>query len=112
MASIVLVADALRSLNNGALSGAYASLGTAFGHSMRIIKLTNNTDGDLIISFGNDIDNEFLPAASFLLLDIATNHKLPDGALYFEQGTIVKVKESTATSTGDVYLSCYYARGQ
>ena len=109
--SIVRV-DALRSVSYSSITSSYTTLGGSFSHETRIIKLTNNTDGDLLISFDGTTDNLFLPAFSFTLYDITTNREQNDIYLIFQVGTQVFVKYSISPSKGAVYLECLYGQGE
>ena len=43
--------EILRSLGFAAISGVYAGVGTPFANGVRILKVTNLTDANLLISF-------------------------------------------------------------
>jgi len=100
-----LYPEPLRSVAASTFSGAYVTLGTPFVHSIRIMKLTNNANVDVTVSWDGINDHEYLPAGSFLLLDVATNK---EASVTFEiaQNTQLSVKGSAGT--GSVYLSAYY----
>lgn len=103
-----LLPDELRSVafNPGA---SYIVLDGPLEVTPRIVKFTNNTDGDVLISWDGVTDHEILPAGSFLLLDIAAN-KQQDNTLYISAGTQFWVKNSGSAGTvGAIYLSVYYA---
>jgi len=100
--------DTLRSLAFGGISGSYAPLGSALTTNTRIFKLTNNTDGDLIASLDGTNDHIFLPAGSFTLYDLSTNSPpiaVTDN-LVLAIGTQFSVKQSTAPTSGAIYLEC------
>jgi hypothetical protein len=101
--------EALRSLANGSISGTYAAVGTAFLHPIQIICITNNTDGDMIFSFDGGVhDHLFIAKGSFKLFDLCTNKTGLSTQFSIPQGTIVYVKQSTAPTTGSVYMECIY----
>jgi hypothetical protein len=108
--------DTLKSLNFSAISAAYAALGSVVGHNWRIVKIINNTDGDLIVSTDdtNASGEDFIPAYSFVLYDFATNNDpdIPTDILVVAKNTQFYIKQSTAPSKGDVWLSAVYAKGQ
>ena len=109
--SIVRV-DAIRSVEYSSITSSYTTLGGSFSHAMRVIKLTNNTDGDLLISFDGVTDNVILPAGSFTLYDVTTNREENDIFFVFQVGTQVFVKYSTSPAKGAVYLECLYGQGE
>lgn len=103
--------DQLRSLGFASISGTYAALGTALGHATRVIRILNDTDGDMLISVDAVNDNFFLPAGSFVLYDIASDDD-PDDRFRVSKNTQFYVKQSTAPSSGSVYLEAIYGQGE
>lgn len=109
--SQVVHADALRSLSSGSISGTYATVGTAFQRPMRIVKIVNNTNGDLTISYdGGTTDNDFIPAGGFTLYDATTNRVSNQVTFIFVRGTQISVKGTP--STGSVYVIAFYGQGE
>lgn len=103
--------DTLRSLAFGGISGTYAALGSALTTNTRIFKLTNGTDGDLFVTLNGTNDHIFLPAGSFSLYDLSTNSppiNVTDN-LVLAIGTQFSVKQSTAPTSGSVYLEAISA---
>ncbi len=111
MASIIVSVDELRSLAFGAIGATYLPLGIAFAHPMRIIKIINTTNTDMFISFDGTLDNDYVPAGSFILYDITTN-QYNDAGWFFRTGTQVYVKYNTAPASGSVFLAAVYGRGE
>lgn len=112
MASIICRVDALRTLPFGSITSSYLALGTSFGHIMRIIRITNNTDGDMLFSFDGSTNNIFVPAGGFVLYDATSNREEGGEYFIFEVGTQIFVKYSTAPTSGDVWLECLYGKGE
>lgn len=108
--SQIVRVDPLRVLAFGSISGTYAALGSSFDHPMRLIRIINNTNGDLTFSFDTVNDNIFCPANSFVLYDLTTNRQNSDPYFVFGFGTQLYVK-GTATS-GSVYLETLYGQGE
>jgi hypothetical protein len=103
-----MLAEPLRSLAFGAITGAYAPIGTALSHPERIIKLYNGTDADMLISFDGVNDNDILPSKGFVLLDVCANKTRDDG-FYLGQDTVVWARqEAGAPTVGSVYLTVFY----
>jgi len=103
--------DALRSLGFASISGTYATLGTALGHASRVFRIINATNGDIFISVDGTTNNFFLPSNSFVLYDIASDDD-PTDQFRVSLGTQFYVKQSTAPSSGSVYLEVIYGQGE
>lgn len=111
----------LRSLANGSISGTYAQVGTSLTHMTRILKLTNNTDGDMFFAFTSNgsipasdgsEDNIFIPAGGFTLFDFSANPTEEGRPFSFSINTSVWVRQSSAPTTGSVYVECVYGKGE
>lgn len=103
-----VAAEALQSIDSGNLAGSYVDFGSAFSHEIRIVKITNNSTVDVTVSYdGGTNDNEYVPAGSFVLLDLCANRE-PDLELIFPVGTQVSIKGSEGS--GSIYMSAYHAR--
>lgn len=102
--------DALRSLAFGSISGTYAAIGTAFTQSVRIIKIDNLTDANMLFSFDGVINHTVVPTMSGSVFDYGTNRVGPVDQLEQPIGTTIYVKqESGAASSGSVYVTIIYA---
>jgi hypothetical protein len=101
--------DALRSLAFGSISGTYAAIGPATQHAMRLIKIVNNTNADITISFDGTTDNDYIPSNSFALYDFQTNSQ---SDLYFFLSLNTQVYIKGTPSAGSVYVTMIYAKGQ
>lgn len=112
MASQIAHVDALRTAAFGSITSGYLPLGTAFTHPMRLVRIINNTNGDLLFSFDTATDNIFCPANSFVLYDLTTNREESLTFFVFANGTQVYVKYSSAPTSGSVYLECIYGQGE
>jgi len=96
-----------RSLAFGGISGTYAAVGTAITYAARIVKITNNTDAGLDISWDGITDHDFLPATTSMVLDFGSNASQQGGYLEQPAGSRLYVKGSP--SSGSVYLTVIYA---
>lgn len=118
--SVTVRVDRLRSLPFGSLSATYARLGPQFADRMRIVKISNNTNGDMLFAFTNGsvpasdgtADNVFVPAGGFTLYDFATNSESSGSPLVFQIGTQVWVRQLTAVSSGSVYIESVFGKGE
>ena len=97
----------LRTLAFGAISGTYAGVGAAFANPVRILKITNTTDGDLTISFDGVNDKDIVPASSSWIHDYGSNKAETGGQLDQAIGERVYVKGTA--SLGSVYVTVIYA---
>jgi len=104
--AIRVLAEPLRTLAFGAISGVYAGLGTALQHPARQIYIVNNSDVLLTFSLDGVNDHFVIPANSYFLDDISSNMTLPGGSLALSQGQRIYVKG--APTMGAVYLSVFY----
>lgn len=114
--------DALRVVANGSITANYSAFGATFSHRMRMVKITNNTNGDMFIGFNSTpatapasagaTDNDFVPAGGFVLYDFTSNSESGASPFVFENGTQAWIRYSTAPTTGSVYLTCIYGKGE
>ena len=89
--STALYPETLRSIDSSTFSGSYQAVGTPFLHPIRLMKLTNNSNVDVTVSWDGATDHEILIAGSFLLIDVATN-KEASLAFDISQNTQISVK--------------------
>lgn len=108
------VSDTLRTLAIASISGTYAAVGSAFTHPARMLRLINNTDGDMIFSTDGTNDMCFVPLTSFVLYDLSSNGNPQQGfsPLALPKGTQFYVKQSSVPTTGAVYIEVVYASGE
>jgi hypothetical protein len=112
MTSQIVHVDALRVVAFGSITGSYTALGSSFGHPMRIFRLVNTTDADMLFSFDTINDNIIVPAGGFVLYDVTTNREDNVVFFVFATGTQVYIKYSSAPSKGNVYLETLYGQGE
>jgi len=97
---------AFEELRSVAIAAPYTALGSPLEHQVRIFKIVNDTTAGVIVSYdGGTTDHEYLPAGSFVLIDISSN-RVDTSKLVLAVGTQVSVKGAGA---GTVYMSTYYA---
>lgn len=74
---------------------------------IRIFKLTSTSTTDVTVSYdGGTTDHEYLPAGSFLLIDVTSDRA---AECEFALGKGVQVSIKGTAGTGTIYLSTYYA---
>ena len=99
----------LRSIAFGSLSTNYTIVGTAFAHPVRLLKVTNTTDADVLISFDGISDKDILPGTSAYVYDYESNKTSLGGAFEQPTGQAVYAKYTgSAPSKGSVYVTVIY----
>ncbi len=111
MTSIVADLDNMRSMAFGSISASYLTLGSAFTHPMRIVKIVNNTNADIIISTDGVNNKDYVPLGAFTLYDLTANQNETAG-WYFKIGTQFYIKYATAQTSGSVFLVAIYGEGE
>ena len=97
--------NALMSRAASTFNGSYLLVGSAIANSVRIVKFTNNSDKDVTLSWDGLNDHDFIPAASYLLLDISSNRETSN---QFEIASGTKFYVKANAGTGSFYISSYY----
>lgn len=111
MSSQRAVFDTYRTIANGAISASFAAIGTPFTHLIRVFCITNNTDGDMIISTDGINNKIFMAKNSYKIYDISSNQEF-NSPFYLPANTQFYVKQSTSPSTGDIYVEAIYGQGE
>jgi len=102
--------DAIRSLGQASISTSYAAVGTPFTHAVRLVCLTNNTDGDMFFSVDGSTNHLFIPKGAFKLFDLNTNRVAQAQYWTLPIGTQFYVKYSSAPMTGTVYIEALWGQ--
>jgi len=112
--STVFQAGAFQTLAHGSISSSYAAVGNPIGAPARMVRLINNTDGDMIFSMDGATDMFFVPAASYVLYDCGANTGVATNspALRIRGGTQFYVRQSSAPTKNSVYVEYIYAYGE
>lgn len=99
---------ALASVAHGSISTSYTAVNsTPYNQAVRMLRMVNPTDGDLIFSLDGATDHFFVPAGTFVLYDVAANRD-PQTTLVFPAGMTVYVKYSTAPSKLAAYVEAIW----
>jgi hypothetical protein len=103
--------DTLRTLAFGSITGSYVAVGSPLTFPARIICFTNTTNEDVTFSMDGSTDQLIVPAGSFKLFDVTTNHRpVNQDDFCFTVGTQWYVKYVSAPSSGAIYLEVVYAQ--
>ena len=103
--------EPLRTIAFGGITNVYAAVGTAFANPVRLLKITNMTDVDIIVSYNGVTDQDIVIASGFTLYDYCTNQSSVGGLLEQPVGDGVWVKRAGAANpiSGNVYVTVIYA---
>lgn len=102
--------EPLRSLAFGGISGAYAGVGLPFENPVRILKVSNFTDSNILVSLNGIDDHDVVSANGFFLYDYSSNKSATAGLLEQPQGDRIYIKSEGAVPTeGNVYVTVVYA---
>lgn len=98
----------LTSIATGSVSGSYAAINSSgLPFPCFALRIINNTDKDVTVSYDGTTDNDYIPTLSSLTISTQTNSQ-PNGYIaLFKVGTVVYVK-GTAGMSGSIYLAGYY----
>jgi len=103
--------DTIRTTAFGSITGSYVAVGRAFTFPARIICFTNTSDTDMEFSMDGSTNQLIVPAGSFKLFDITTNHRpVNQDDFCFAVGTQWYVKYVAAPSKGAIYIEVVYAQ--
>jgi hypothetical protein len=97
----------LSSILSSTVTAFYAPLnGTGFSQAPFFIRIVNNSNSAITISYDSVNDHEFIPANSVFELPSQTNAQPNSLIALFPKHTIVYIKG--VAGTGNIYLSGYY----
>lgn len=100
--------EAVRSIAAGSLTGAYQAVGSATSNPVRLVFVSNATQGDIMVSIDGTNDAYPVLAGTSVLLDIQANIKEKDDNYVLPAGTTFYVKQLEAPVDKSVYISCMY----
>lgn len=102
--------EEVRVLAFGLVLPAYTMVGLPFEHPIRLLKILNATDADVVISYDGVTDHDVIPALGFCLYDFASNKSSVGGHLEMPIGGAVYARQLAAPGTlGAVAVVCMYA---
>lgn len=106
--AIRALAEPIRSLAFGSISGSYAGIGLGLSYPSRILYVTNLTNATLMFSLDGVNDHFVLPADAFILLDWNSNKSTNASGFFLSEGQRIYVKLLGSPSSGSVYVSSFY----
>lgn len=110
MGAIVVVPEPLRSLAFGSIGMSYVPVGSIFGDPIRLMKIINTMNVDIIVSYDGITDHDYVPAGGFTLYDFSSNN-LNNVGWFLKSDTQIYVKVTSAPASGGVFLVAYHGLG-
>lgn len=102
--------EPLRSLGFASILGTYEGLGLPLANPSRIVKVSNFTDVNILVSINGVDDHDIVAANGFYLYDFSSNKANAAGLLEEPQGDRIYIKaEDGLPSSGNVYFTTVYA---
>ena len=102
----------VESLGFASIGAGYTNVGSPIENSLRIIWVQNLTDATLMFSFDAVNDHFPLVANAFVLLDLNTNQNQNQTGLFLGKKTQLWVRQLAVPTSGSVYFSGFYAKGE
>jgi hypothetical protein len=100
----------LRGISSPILLAPWQAVGTPLEQPVRILKISNATDQDIVISTDGVTEMDFIAANGFALYDLGTNRSESGATFQFPEQTQFYVRAATvATTTGDVLITGIFA---
>ena len=97
----------LKSIASSGVSSSYAAINsTGLPNGCFLLRIINNSNEDITVSYDGSTDNEYVPTMTTLQLPVQSNAQPVNSVAVFPIGTIVYVKGTGGT--GYVYLAGYY----
>lgn len=87
----------------------YQQLSTGIAHPCYLLRITNDSDQDVFVSFNGSTGHEFIAAGKTVDFTAPAVSPGVSGVAYFGKGTPVYIKGASA-GTGYVYLSGFYQK--
>ncbi len=97
--------DSLRIREGAGFNGSYQTLGTPLRFASPLLKIVNNSNVSVTVSWDGINDHDIIPANSFALYDFCSDAGTIRG-LFAAKNTQFYVKASVGT--GSVYLVVFY----
>lgn len=107
--------EPLRSLSAASIAAAptYHAIGSVFVNPVRLLKITNVTDANMIVSFNGVDDMDIVVAQSYCLYDYCSDRANQAGVLEQSANTRIYIRyESALPTVGNVYVTLIYASTQ
>jgi|SRR5580692_1587895 hypothetical protein len=108
-AGLRVIPDTIRTINSTTFTGSYQALGSVLLFASPLIKIVNNSNVFITISWDSVHDHDVVPANGFTLYDFCSDTGSNDGGLYVPKGTQFYVNGAAGgTNAGLVYLVVFH----
>lgn len=103
--------DDLRSLDWTLITANYVGIGASIENPIRILKVCNTTDANLILSFNGLDDKDIFPRHTYNIIDYGANKAFQGGYLELPAGDriYVKAEDGVVPTLGKIYITLIYA---
>ncbi len=110
----IVVFDQIRVLAEAGTSASYALVGGALTDTARMVLINNTMNGDLMMSFDGTTDQLYIQAGQAMVLDFSSDKEAPSYQFGLAKGTFFWVRwfGLTNPTTGDIFISVVYGRGE
>ena len=108
--SVIIRYDILRSLNWNLITPNYVAVGGICNYPIRILKIRNKTNTNLIFSFDGINDHDAIPANTYDVTDFGANKSEQGGFLELPslENFYVKAELGVLPTSGKVYITVLY----
>jgi hypothetical protein len=103
--SYKLKSEGLVTFNSATLSGGYDDSGAEFSSPVMLLRIINDSDTDVQISYDGVTSHDFLPDGEYLEINLNILERKSDMS-FFPKGTNIYFKG--IAGTGNIYVSAYY----
>ncbi len=110
--SNIAVFEALRLVGFASINSSYTLVGSATDHPVRMFRLVNDTDKDMLVSFDGVTDHFYIPNGSFVLYDLCTNREASSNMFMLSRGAGFYLKYVDDPGSGNFAIETCYGRGQ
>jgi hypothetical protein len=101
--------DEIREIAFGDISGVYAPVGSPSDYPIRGFCISNNTQGDMMLTDDDTKDKIFVKAGGFKLWDVQSNiNPQFDDKFVLPIGTQFYIKQLSAPVSGSVYIELLF----
>lgn len=108
MAKNSMLAIEMESIDSATFTGNYQAINVGgLTEPCSIIRIINDSDRDIVVSYDGVLDNDFVGNGDHMDLNFQTNSQPNNKVAKMAQGTVVYVA-GLAGGTGLIYLAGYY----
>jgi len=98
----------MTSLNTAALTGDYDVVNAGLSNACFLLRITNDSNRDLVISYDGATPHDYIPAGDRLDINAQANATPNGNVALFRKGLPIYVN-GAINGTGFVYIAAYYS---